>query len=71
MASEVLSVHVFVLKRVLRNMRVELFGQLSEGPAPYNDALLTFVNQRDTERTIVYVVCFYSSFMHTFKLMCT
>ena len=44
MASEVLSVHVFVLKRVLRNMRVELLSQLSEGPAPYNEALLTFVN---------------------------
>ncbi len=43
MSSEVL--FVFVLKRVLHNMRVELFGQLLEGPALLNEALLTFVNR--------------------------
>ncbi len=43
MSSEVL--FVVVLKRVLRNMRVELFGQLLEGPALHNEALLTFVNR--------------------------
>lgn len=68
MSSEVL--FVVVLKRVLRNMRVELFGQLLEGPALHNEALLTFVNRWDTERATVYFVCFHSSFAsYTLKLM--
>lgn len=36
---------VFVLKRILRSMRVDLFGQLFEGPALHNEALMTFVNR--------------------------
>jgi len=68
-SSEVL--FVFILESVLRNIRVELLGQV-EGPALHNEALLTFVIQLDTARTMVHVVRFHSSFTsNTCNLMCT